>query len=107
MLLIKLLLLVVGCIITVFGILIAFCKKYSFINYYEKKKDLVGFKQNAKTIGLVEFIVGVICIVYSICALIFIPDNISVCVYIVLIIGFITSLVINELVFYKKNKAKQ
>lgn len=71
MTILKILLIIVGLVSTIFGYLIYFKKKYDLINGFEEAyKAGRKTKSYAKRVGLVELIVGIILTIFGISTII-------------------------------------
>ncbi|MDU7114279.1 MAG: DUF3784 domain-containing protein [Peptoniphilus harei] len=68
MILLMIILLVVGVAFTTFGYFIYFKEKYNLINGFESDyKSGRKSETYAKKVGLVEFIIGIILVVFGVC----------------------------------------
>ena len=71
MTILKVLLIIVGLVSTIFGYLIYFKKKYDLINGFEEAyKAGRKTKSYAKRVGLIELIIGVVLILFGISTII-------------------------------------
>lgn len=71
MTILKVLLIIVGLVSTIFGYLIYFKKKYDLINGFEEAyKAGRKTKSYAKRVGLIELIIGVVLILFGISVII-------------------------------------
>ena len=73
MLILKIIMILLGIAFTAFGYLIYFRKKYNLINGFEK--DLRAGRKTeryAKTVGLIEFVLGVACLLTGVVLILFV-----------------------------------